>query len=359
MNDKWIEVFKAGRQTDSAGREREWTEDDLDKISESYNGQTDHEAPVVVGHPQDNSPAFGWVEGLKREGDTLFARFKDVSPEFTNLVKQGVYKKRSISLYPDRTLRHIGFLGGMPPAVKGLANIAFKAEDESITFEFSNHKRSGTSLILQQFREFLINKFDMDTADKVASLDEIEGVDNAPGQGVSATQEAEDMDKLKKLEDQLAASATELGQFSERIKTLTEENAGLKAIIAEGEQTAVERELSAFCDTLPTRVIPAVRPAVIAYMKTLHGLEEMVFTEANGTVTKKSPLADYQESLRNLPEMVVFAEQATKARAGDPAPAIDAAEIAKQAVEYRKAEAAAGRIVTMTQAVAYITKGGK
>jgi hypothetical protein len=76
MNGKWIEIFRAGRQTDSTGNTREWTEADLDTIVERYDPAR-HEAPVVVGHPTDNAPAFGWVEALKREGKTLLAKFRE------------------------------------------------------------------------------------------------------------------------------------------------------------------------------------------------------------------------------------------------------------------------------------------
>ena len=133
---QWFEVFKSGKHTDSKGNEREWTETELQTIAEKYNEQSEHEAPIVVGHPKDNSPAYGWIAKLKAEGGKLFAMAKDeIVPEFVEAVKKGMYKKRSISLYPDLTLRHIGFLGAVPPAVKGLKDLAF-AEDESLVFEF-------------------------------------------------------------------------------------------------------------------------------------------------------------------------------------------------------------------------------
>src|SRR3990167_3692661 len=138
---KRIEIFKTGKHTDSNGNTREWTEDDLSKIVNSYNPQV-HEAPVVIGHPKDNAPAFGWVETLKKEGGVLYAQVKDLVPEFVDTVRKGLYKKRSISLYPDMSLRHIGFLGAVPPAVKGLGDVAFGDSDELrvMNYEFENRK---------------------------------------------------------------------------------------------------------------------------------------------------------------------------------------------------------------------------
>ena len=127
----WIAVFKTGRHTDSKGNEKTWTEGDLDSIAGSYDPGT-HEAPVVIGHPRDNAPAYGWVEGLKRTGDTLWAKIKPTVAEFKDWLKSGIYKKRSISLYPDMTLRHVGFLGAMPPAVKGLPDFAFNGPEAAV-----------------------------------------------------------------------------------------------------------------------------------------------------------------------------------------------------------------------------------
>lgn len=135
----WIEVFKAGTHTDASGSTRDWTTDDIDLMVALYNNQSEdskHEAPVVIGHPEDDSPAYGWVEELKRDGDVLLAKLKDLAPEFVEWVQKGLYKKRSISVYSDLLLKHVGFLGGVPPAVKGMADPKFKNEKNAIVIEF-------------------------------------------------------------------------------------------------------------------------------------------------------------------------------------------------------------------------------
>src|SRR5690606_30310389 len=94
--------------------------------------------PLVVGHPVDNSPAFGWVSSLEvTEDGKLVADAPDdkLHPDFLSALKQGTYKKRSISLTPEGKLRHVGFLGGAAPAVKGLADIQFSQPSSNI-FEF-------------------------------------------------------------------------------------------------------------------------------------------------------------------------------------------------------------------------------
>ena len=133
--DNWIEIFRGGKQIDSDGKVHDG-DALIDRAIETFNPSY-HEPPIVVGHPTDNAPAFGWVRGLKRSGNRLLAKARDVVPEFEAVAKQGLYKKRSASFYPDGRLRHVGFLGAAPPAVKGLADLKFDGGEAMATFEFS------------------------------------------------------------------------------------------------------------------------------------------------------------------------------------------------------------------------------
>ncbi|MES8739309.1 hypothetical protein U6S59_12380, partial [Cutibacterium acnes] len=53
-----IEIFRAGRHVDMSGREIEFTREDLAELASSYDPAV-HEAPVVVGQPKTNAPAYG------------------------------------------------------------------------------------------------------------------------------------------------------------------------------------------------------------------------------------------------------------------------------------------------------------
>jgi len=163
----WIPIFKVGTWTDSAGRTRTWTEEDLDRIVEQYD-PAEHEAPVVIGHPKHNAPAWGWVEALKREGGVLYAKLKDLVPEFVEMVRKGLFKKRSIALYPDLRLRHIGFLGAMPPAVKGLPDVAFEEGDGAVEIEFADEGRwASLAAVLRRLREWIIEREGAEKADRL------------------------------------------------------------------------------------------------------------------------------------------------------------------------------------------------
>lgn len=141
-----IEIFKAGKRYDANGVLKDITVADLEKTVATYNPEY-HEAPLVIGHPKSNNPAWGWVKGLSLDGDVLKADVDEVDAEFAEMVKDGKFKKVSAAFYlPDSpnnphkgvlSLRHVGFLGAMPPAVKGLKQVEF-AEDD-LFVEFSEH----------------------------------------------------------------------------------------------------------------------------------------------------------------------------------------------------------------------------
>ena len=126
--DGWIDVFRTGDHTDMGGRTTRWTAADLAGIVADY-GQADP-APVVLGHPETDGPALGWVRGLRVMGDRLQARLDRLDPSFRGAVEAGRYAPRSVALAPTATgwrLRHLGFLGAQNPAVAGLAPTQFSA----------------------------------------------------------------------------------------------------------------------------------------------------------------------------------------------------------------------------------------
>jgi hypothetical protein len=134
-----IEIFRAGTHTAANGTTITFSQSDLEEIASGYNPEY-HEAPIVLGHPADNAPAYGWVKGLRVAGDRLLATLGDMSTSFVEAVRDKLYKKVSASFYPPESpanpnpgrysLRHLGFLGAQPPAVKGLSPISLSEMDE-------------------------------------------------------------------------------------------------------------------------------------------------------------------------------------------------------------------------------------
>ena len=125
-----IEIFRAGRHISSNGAKVTITPDDLQACAENYDPD-DAPAPLVVGHPKTDDPAYGWVQSLEQRDGKLYATPKsDVDPSFAEAVNEGKYNRVSAAFYapnapgnPKRgaiSLKHVGFLGGVAPAVKGM-----------------------------------------------------------------------------------------------------------------------------------------------------------------------------------------------------------------------------------------------
>jgi len=307
----WIEIFRAGTHVDSAGNEHTYTEKDLDAIIAGYNPK-EHEAPAVIGHPKHNAPAYGWVEGLKRNGKVLLAKFRQVVPEFAELIEKGMYKKRSISLYPDLRLRHVGFLGAMPPAVKGLGDIEF-AEGEEIVFEFSDiWKINSIGRAFQRIRDWLIAKDGIETADSVIpqyTIDELKREETPEIKGYSEEEEKEMDEKLKKENEQLKSEVT---SFSEKNKVLETENAALKQQIAEKEIAEKRNGYKSFCENLikEGRMKPADLEANVELLMTLDG-PAREFAEGDKKVSM-TPAELFKNRLAAMPKVIEFGEFATK-----------------------------------------------
>ncbi len=129
MKQRHLHLLRAGAFTDMNGATVSFSDGDLAAIADSYDPNT-HEAPIVVGHPKTNSPAYGWVASLSTDGAGLHTETHQVNLEFAEQVRAGAYKKISAALYTPKHannptssafyLKHVGFLGATSPMVKGL-----------------------------------------------------------------------------------------------------------------------------------------------------------------------------------------------------------------------------------------------
>jgi len=120
-----IEVFRAG-DYDARG---DWPNERLDEVVRSYD--TAHfRAPVTLDHDQAGR-AWGWVEDIRRDDDTLVASLS-LHDDLIELVRDGKYEARSIELWQEHpdfansaALKAVTFLGATPPQVKGMQRAEF------------------------------------------------------------------------------------------------------------------------------------------------------------------------------------------------------------------------------------------
>lgn len=140
-----FDFFKVGRHVAMNGRALEFGEPDLDQICRNYRFQ--NPAPLVIGHPELDSPAFGSVEEIFHKNGSLYA-VAVCGKTLLSLVQSGRFKNRSAKFAKDPTLpglslRHIGFLGAAAPAVRGLSPLSFSSGGESEILCFSDGVAAG------------------------------------------------------------------------------------------------------------------------------------------------------------------------------------------------------------------------
>lgn len=138
---KPLQIFRTGTHTDAGGRTLTFSLRDVMATARAYNPAL-HEAPLVVGHPQTDDPAYGFVETLRCDGAALEAHPRAVEPAFADMVNAERFNRISASFFlPDSPnnpvrgvyyLRHVGFLGAAAPAVKGLRKPQFSAESSGV-----------------------------------------------------------------------------------------------------------------------------------------------------------------------------------------------------------------------------------
>lgn len=130
----WFEIFRTGAWNGGKNWEGDpYEKEDLDKMVENF-GSGRRDVPLVLGHwnpwVEGEKPALGWVAELKRVGNRLMAKAKDVTETLKTLVNEKRYPKRSVEIYENldgkgMTLSAVAFLGASQPAVPGMADFQF------------------------------------------------------------------------------------------------------------------------------------------------------------------------------------------------------------------------------------------
>ncbi len=278
-----IAIFRTGAHTATSGQMLNATPDFVRSVAASYQ-PGNHEAPAVIGHPKDNHPAYGWVKSLSfDEGSgTLYADFAQVEPQFEKMLKDGRFKKRSASFYdanhpsnptPGKPyLRHVGFLGAQPPAVKGLKD--FKDDSDCAIYEFTEFSTSTTE-------------------DK--TMPEKTKTPQAPA-STGATQD------FAEREAKIAADKAALDAREAAIKQREDELA--KKAAAEHEGRCAD-----FAEGLVKsgRLLPAEKMAVVSVLMDASEDKSLDFAEG-GEVVKKTHAEVLKGLLSRLPKQIDFAE---------------------------------------------------
>ena len=373
-----FQIFKPGKQTASDGFSMDFSEDLLVAAVAAYDPAI-HEAPIVVGHPKDNHPAFGWIKSLSYSDGVLIATPDQVDPEFAELVEAGRYKKRSASFYlPDAPnnpvpgslyLRHVGFLGAQPPAVKGLKGVEFSDTEEGVV-EFGDVSSYTFSVIgsaLRGLRDWLIGEKGLDVADKVLPtyyIDEVNGEAERQRQEIKpepalafnepANQNLAGEPSMKtpeELQAELDAANARIADLeAKEAADFAEKQAEAERVAKEAERVLVETKIDALIAV--GKVLPAERSQLVAYAASLQDGETVVEFGEGEAAQKFSQRGFFLNSLEARPVAVDFKEHSKRDDGVNPDDMADD-EVAAQARELVKT----GKVRNFSEAVAQVRNG--
>jgi hypothetical protein len=261
LNGQWLDIFRAG----DYGEKGVFTTAQLAALVASYD-PAKQEAPIVVGHPKIDAPAFGWVKKLRMDGDVLQGLLDDVDPDFDAAVQAKRYKKRSVAFVRNAVtgalkLRHVGWLGAMPPHVEGLRDAQFSAEEYD-EIDFSDEPE-GEEMDEQQVKktvrdsiaEFFANLGGKKNESAISQAE----IDAAVNRAVGAV-ESRFADQLKA--EQTARAALET-QLTEHRKTFADTSAASRVSALIGGLKASKRWIPAYDKMGVTALFAAMAAAPV------------------------------------------------------------------------------------------------
>lgn len=313
-----IRIFKPGRFTSVEGTEASFSEADLEGVAAAYDPASDP-APLVIGHPKLDAPAFGWVKSLTVEDGHLVAHPdpEKLEPAFAEAVRAGRYSKVSAQFYaPDHHsnpkpgsfyLKHIGFLGAAAPAVKGLGMVSFAEEGGPVV-----------------------------TIETTTTETAMSGKEGKGGELSFAEKEAE----LARREAELADKETALSQ-REAAATTAAKKARHDGNLAFAEALVQGGKLK-----------PAGKDLVVGIMDTLEASATVSFGEATGELT---PLAAFKKLCDGAQPLISFGEIGGRQPGEDEDSNVN--DIADRALAFAEEQRKAGRTISVAAAVRHVTKG--
>ncbi|MDX8385362.1 MAG: hypothetical protein R8M11_02465 [Gallionella sp.] len=311
---KQIQIFKPGKHVAMSGVALSFSESDLAATAAAYD-PAKHEAPLVVGHPKHDDPAYGWVQSLAF-ADGIEASSHQVDPAFAEMVERGAFKKISASFYaPDAPsnpvpgvyyLRHVGFLGAKAPAVKGLRAPEFADAEEGV-IEFADWGDVQSANILRSLREWIIGKFGRYEADKAIPSHLVQSMEakDAPKEDTHTTTPSPALIEPQPEGDSMSDAD------KARLAALEKENAAFAEAEKKRTTEARHTEHVSFADGLIAggKLLPINKDVTVATLDFMANQEDEEISFGEGDA-KQPLIAAFKASLHANPKLVEFGEVA-------------------------------------------------
>jgi hypothetical protein len=331
---------------------------------------------------------------LRLQGGALEAAPQQVNPAFAEQVRQGAYKKISAAFYaPDSPhnpkpgvyyLKHVGFLGAMPPAVKGMRDPAFAeggaagadSQDGVVVFSelldagsvtaFGEWDDTTNAGLWRSLREWLIGKFGREEADAVIPGFEVRNLElGAQDELREAAQEQQASAELPlnpqfsepkepvMTPEQIAALQAERDRIAAELARLQAAQREQEEARAAAQRTQVQAGALAFAEGLVAqgRLEQGRAAPLAAALAALEGGTATTGTVEFGEGEQRAAVAPLvRELLGKLPVMVDLGEVATAGAAGvasvafaeGAASGVDRQALHRKVVAYRAAHPGTG-----------------
>lgn len=352
-----IAIFRAGTHRDLHGRDIQFTADDLAAIAAGYDASKP--APLVLGHPKTDDPAYGWAAGLTVGDDgLLYAALDQVDAGLAADVRAGRYRNVSASLWqPDHPsnpkpgswyLRHIGLLGAASPAVSGLPPVNLSSDEGVACFEFSAPGWAWRSVarLMNRFRDWMIESSGIEKADQVLPPWEIEQLAQVESVETDATiapafaaappaPAAAPPAKEPPMSQKPSADPADFAARESALSAREQEIAAREKAIADAERGRQRTEAVAFAAGLADagRILPRHQAPLVEVLLALPAAP--VAFAGEGGEQQAEPAALLRDFLQGLPAQIHYGEKA-KATAAAPSAAFAAPQGAL--VDSRSAE---------------------
>jgi len=261
ITKEYIPIFAGGLQTTGYGQKVDG-DAIIEKAVAAFDPKDTDGIAACIGHPNDNTPAYGWIEDLKTDTingqKVLAAKFKDVVPEFQSMLDKKMFKNSSAAFYPDGSLRHVAFLGATPPMIKNLKSLSFSGDSNFETYYYN-----------------IPNSFKQEVKEKMPD------VKTFTEKEVQAQVEAALTAKELEFSEKAIVTASELAKTNEKLAASEAEKAELAAKVKDLVFSEQKAKISTFIDNAVEKghITPAQRDAGLqTFMEKLEATD-LVFSE--------------------------------------------------------------------------------
>ena len=368
-----IPIFRTGTHTSSTGKKIMWSNAAVKALAYNYDSEL-YAAPLVIGHPEEDAPAWGRTQALTVDGDTLYADI-DLTDPIVAMVRDGHYSGVSAAIFAPTNpsnpkpgeyyLRHVGIIGAAPPAIPELANaletVKYAGADADADILYYTAITWAEKSLFRfvrdfgrRFREYLIAEKGQEVADRMMPTWAINHADDSLARIENQPSEPDNHYTARKSMETDTNQPTSSAPAGTDIAAREADIAAREAALEKRDQEFAAREARQRRDEFTCRVerhieegraLPAHRDTLVELFVAADGAGDIAIEYS---ATDKKSLPDALDAmLQAQPKQVDYGEHSR----GTGEPASGDVPTAEDLVKYCAERAAEGEILTPADAM--------